>query len=659
MTVHAYCGEWMTKAEKQNRGQWVQAHLLNLNPQILFSFVYDGQASATLLPEWTRTHQSKKIDSNCTQHTVAWTDPKTGLEVSCVALDYADYPAVEWLLHFSNTGKTNSPIIAKIQALDCNLPAAGEGFVLHRALGEGNSAQSFAPVEELLPPGDLRERVFAPRGGRSSDGNMPYFNVDWRGGGMLLAIGWSGQWEAGFQPLADGGLRVRAGQQLTHFTLHGGETVRSPRIVLAFWQGRDDLRGNNILRQLVLSHYLPQRDGKPVLPPICGSVGAVAPDGTYEKPHLDAVAPMRARGIEVFWSDMDPQQWYPGGFPNGTGTWEVDKAKYPNGLKPLGDAIRAAGMGYLLWFEPERVHPGTKIDREHPEWVMKGQGEWSQLFRLHDEKARKWLTDLIDAHITTAQLTWVRWDFNVEPLGFWRRNDAPHRQGITEIRHIEGLYSMWAELQRRHAGLVIDNCSSGGRRLDVEASRYGLPLWHSDLQCEGSHPAADQLQNGALYRWVPLHGCGNFGLEPSYSFRSAMTAGNILCSPCTTPETEAAVKKTVALYKKLRPYMLGDFYPLFPHSADEDVWYGYQFNRPDQVDGVMQLFRREKNGDATRIVRLFSLDPTTQYEVTDHDTGTTTKTSGRELVEHGLTVEIKTKPGTAVIFYRKADRRDR
>jgi alpha-galactosidase len=647
------------KGELQAKDQWVQGNLLNAKATMPFSFVYGGQAAEKLLAGWTKKVEHQTLDATRTQHILVWTDPESGLEVRCVALDYADSPAVEWLLYFTNTGQGDSQIIEKIQPLDCLLTGGDKGFVLHRALGDSNSAQSFTPVDEPLAPrgwpGNSPERVFAAKGGRSSDGNMPYFNMDWHQGGMALAIGWSGQWEAGFLPLGDGRLRVRAGQQLTRFKLHAGETVRSPRIVLTFWLGQDPLRGNNLFRQLALKHYLPQKDGQPVFPPICGSVSVTAPDGTYEKPHLDAIAPLKERGFEVFWSDMDPQQWYPGGFPTGTGTWEVDKSKYPNGLKPLGDALRAAGMGYLLWFEPERVHPGTKIDREHPEWVMKAQGEWSQLFRLHDPEARKWLTDCIDAHITTANLTWIRWDFNIEPLGFWRRNDERGRQGITEIRHLEGLYAMWAELQRRHPGLVIDNCSSGGRRLDIEASRYGLPLWHSDLQCEGSHPAADQLQNGALYRWVPLHGCGNFGLEPSYSFRSAMTPGNILCSPCTSPETDAATKKTIAAYKKLRPYMLGDFHPLFPHDASESVWYGYQFNRPEQGDGLIQLFRRAQCEEASRAVRLFGLAPEALYVVTNGDTGNTTTNAGQHLMDRGLAVEIKDKPAAAVILYRKTN----
>lgn len=638
-----------TTEEAEMKNAWFKEHLTDGKSSLPFSFTYDGRPSAPLLAKWPVKMADERLDANRTRRTLTWTDPKTGLEVRCVAVDYADYPAVEWLLHFSNTGTGNTPIIEKIQALDCNISGGGQGFVLHRALGESNSARSFAPVDEPLPPGDVRERVYAPNGGRSSDGNMPYFNVDRHDGGMVLAIGWSGQWEAGFQTQADGSLRVRAGQQLTHFTLHAGETVRSPRVVLAFWQGSDDLRGNNILRQLVLKHYLPQKDGRAVFPPICASVGVTAPDGSYEKPHLDAIAPMKERGIEVFWSDMDPQQWYPGGFPNGTGTWEVDKAKYPNGLKPLGEAIRAAGLGYLLWFEPERVHPGTKIDREHPEWVMKSQGEWSQLFRLHDQKARAWLTDLIDAHITTAQLTWVRWDFNIEPLGFWRRNDATNRQGITEIRHIEGLYGMWAELQRRHPGLIIDNCSSGGRRLDIEAGRYGLPLWHSDLQCSGSHPEADQLQNGGLYRWVPLHGCGNFGLEPSYAFRSAMTPGNILCVSSTDAGTEQGMKKSVAIYRKLRPYMLGDFYPLFPHSDAANAWYGYQFNRPEQTDGFALVFRRGQAAEETA-VKLRGLDPERIYALSDLDKPGVTNLSGRALMETGLPVKLPPSGSTIVLY---------
>ena len=254
-----------------------------------------------------------------------------------------------------------------------------------------------------------------------------------------------------------GDRRFRAGQQLTNLALDPGETIRTPRILLVFWAGPDPLRGNNLFRQLLIRHVLPRRNGKLVYPPICASVNEVDPDGNYEGPHVRVMPALAERGFEVFWSDMDPQQWYPGGFPEGTGTWEVDPVKYPHGLKPVGDAAHKAGIDYLLWFEPERVHFGTKIQREHPEWVMKPDKEWSQLFGLHIPEARRWITDLMDGFIKETRLDWMRWDFNVEPLGFWRRNDAPDRQGMTENRYIEGLYAMWDDLRARHPDLVIDN----------------------------------------------------------------------------------------------------------------------------------------------------------------------------------------------------------
>jgi alpha-galactosidase len=626
-----------------------------------FSFIYAGRSSVDLLKSWELKRSSRRLDNKRTEYTLTYTDPESGLEARCSALAYTDFPAVEWVIYLSNTGGKDTPIIDQIRPLDLRIESRSrDGFTIHHSLGDSNSAQSFAPVDDVLTAAKPGPLVLAPNGGRSSDGHMPYFNVDWQTGGITAAVGWSGQWEAGFRVNLDGSLQLRAGQQLTHLKLHPGETIRTPRMLFVFWEGGEAIRGNNLFRQVIIAHYMPRREGALVLPPICASVSWANEDGNYEKPHIAAMKPLAERGIEVFWSDMDPQQWYPKGFPEGTGTWEPDLAKYPNGLKPVGDAAKAAGLGYLLWFEPERVHTGTRIDKEHPEFVMKAQGEWSQLFRLHDEKARRWLTDYIDVQITAARITWLRWDFNIAPLGFWRRNDEPDRQGITEIRHIEGLYAMWDKLRARHPGLVLDNCASGGRRIDIETCSRSLPLWHSDLQCEGTRPVADQLQNGALFRWIPLHGCGNFGLEPSYAFRSAMTAGNILIAAGSKeslgdPNRDAAdlVRKTVAIYKKLRPYMIGDFYPLFPHHESESRWYGYQFDNPDLKAGCAIVFRRDKCPDAIETIHLNGVRPDSSYEVTNLDAISTTEITGRALIENGLSVSIKDRPGSALILYTK------
>ena len=617
-----------------------------------FSFIYGGTPSAELLNTWTATRQTTTRAGRGIEHVLTWTDSKTGLVVRCTAIAYSEFPAVDWVLHFTNAGRENTPILENIRPLELQMAASSPACMLHYSLGDGNSAESFAPIEKPLKP-DEPAFILTPKGGRSSDGCMPFFNLQNGDVGQAFAVGWSGQWEARFEHINAQGLKVQAGQQLTHLTLHPGETIRTPRILMVGWQGKDPLRGNNLLRQVLIAHYLPRREGKLVYAPICASVNWTAPDGSYEEPHLSVLPALAERGIEVFWSDMDPQQWYPLGFPNGTGTWEPDPAKYPRGLKPIGDAVRARGMDYLLWFEPERVHPGTRIDKEHPEWVMKPKGEWSQLFALHDPAARRWLTDYIDVQIAKAQLNWLRWDFNIEPLGFWRRNDAPDRQGITEIRHVEGLYAMWDDLRARHPGLIIDNCASGGRRIDLETSSRGLPLWHSDMQCNGKPGLAADL-----FRWIPMHGCGNFAYEPSYAFRSAMTSGNILVSSnakgqlnTADADTSDAVTRTVAIYKKVRPWMLGDFYPLFAHDKSEQVWFGYQFHRPDLQAGMAILFRRERSPDKAVAIRLNDIDASATYAITSEDSESKRSAPGTGLA--ALRVEIETAPGSAIVYYQR------
>jgi alpha-galactosidase len=121
-----------------------------------------------------------------------------------------------------------------------------------------------------------------------------------------------------------------------------------------------------------------------------------------------------------------------------------------------------------------------------------------------------------------------------------------------------------------------------------------------------------------------------------------------------SPETEADVKRTVAIYKKLRPYMLGDFYPLFPHDASEEQWYGYQFDRPDLGSGYALVFRREKSADASKEIRLKGLDPKATYEVSFEDIPDKRTATGRELTEKGLTVKIADKPGAVIIMYSRA-----
>ncbi len=106
---------------------------------------------------------------------------------------------------------------------------------------------------------------------------------------------------------------------------------------------------------------------------------------------------------------------------------------------------------------------------------------------LGDESAWNYCFDTLAELIEKLNLHYYRQDFNILPLPYWRKNDTQDRIGISEIKHIMGLYRLWDALLERFPHLMIDNCASGGRRIDIETLRRSVPLWRSDAQCPANY----------------------------------------------------------------------------------------------------------------------------------------------------------------------------
>src|ERR1035437_5554700 len=139
-----------------------------------FSFVYGGKASAELLKEWKCERTSRKLDEHRTERTSVWADPGAGLQVRCVGIEYSDFPTVEWVVHFKNTGTQDTPILSDIQAVDLALARTGQGeFVLNHHAGDDCSPGSYEPKRLTLEP--KSEHRFAPAGGRAPRVGFPYF----------------------------------------------------------------------------------------------------------------------------------------------------------------------------------------------------------------------------------------------------------------------------------------------------------------------------------------------------------------------------------------------------------------------------------------------------------------------------------------------------
>ena len=659
------------QGDKTDIARWIDSRFAKgqLPP---FSFILDEKPSEEFLRSWrwSRTAPAS-TDKNVVLRTFTYTDPRSGLEVVCDVKGYPEFRAVEWVLHFRNTSAENSGQLTRVKVADFDMvyPAAG-ALKIHYAEGNKISKADYAPrTAEFRTEQPLH---IEPHGGRSSEEAFPFFNLESEASrqGVMVAVGWTGTWFADLEKRDPSRLTLAAGMLNTDLYLYPGEQIRTPSVALMFWSG-DRMNGHNRFRRLVLAHHSRKVDGSPFYP-LCSAFNYRDPQpcGEYSCLTADwAVAMVRRYSMfeltpDVFWLDAG---WHTGAgdfrhgksWANTTGNWTVDRERFPEGLKPVSDAVHETGAKFMVWFEPERVVKGTQWATEHKEWML--DTEWPEgseqstwyLFDLGNDAACDWLCKYYGDLIEENGIDYYRQDFNMLPAGYWRDADEPGRSGIKEIRHIENLYKFWDYLLERFPGLLIDNCASGGKRLDWESIGRSAPLWRSDYY-HYDDPDGYQCHTYGLNFFLPIHGTGIL-LPDQYSFRSSLSSA----LQCNWKVTEPGVsvldmQQRIREYRDIREYYYEDYYPLSGTGdlTGSDVWLAYQMHRPSDDSGIVVAFRRQDAPDAEYTVRLGGLTPDASYTLLDCDTQAETVRSGRELTE-GLTLRLDNPKSSLLIKYRK------
>lgn len=662
--------------EVQLNRQWAEtAFSAAKDSPLPFSFVYGGKPSHEIIGTWKRTVEESTINDTTRRRTLTLADPITGLEVRAVATIYTDTPGVDWTIHFTNKGKTDTPIIEQVKAVD-TLMAAGSGTpILHRLKGSTCSPDDWMPIDEPLPVGKRVE--FGAQNGRSS-AESPFFNIQYAGGGCVASIGWSGQWRATVENQADGRIALKAGMEFLHLTLRPNETIRSPRVLLVFWSGDDQFQGCNLFRRTMFAHILPRVDGKLVTPIITNCAAGIPTAGQGFWQYMAGWTEAQAReelkaieglGYEFFWIDA---YFTRGNFPNGIGNYGfpideivTDPQRFPHGPKPLGKMAHEQGMKFLVWFEPERAAKDTYLAKKHPEWIIFDptgkEGGIYNLVNLAIPEAREFMTKFLIAAIREYDMDCLRIDFNLDPLPHWQIENAkdPNRVGMSEIRFVEGLYQMWDDILAAYPKLFIDNCASGGRRIDLETCSRSIPLWRTDAQSPPSialNYNQSSLQNQSmsmgLNRYVPFSTGGQIVDRP-YDVRSGYNGGLLVWSIPSGGQREV-LKQGIVEGKRIRKYWLGNFYPLTDASVSPKDWCVTQYHLTDADEGIVIAFRRHEAEKAAYQCKLREIDPKATYEVyrsLGFQQSASEVINGDALTR--LLVEIPDRPGSMIIEYKK------
>lgn len=634
-----------------------------------FSFVYDGKHSDSFIRTWT--FSSRKLESD--EHHVmkyhfTYESRYAGLKVECDLEGYTEFDAVKWVLHFTNTGADDSKILKEVKAVDMELRSevAGE-FKLHSVEGNHISKRDFHPWTRGIAAGGNYQ--MAPEGGRSSEEAFPFFNIESPANqGVVFAIGWSGTWLADFVRKDDKTISVKSGMKYFESYLKAGETIRTPGVALLFWEGRDRMTGHNKFRRFVLAHQSRKIGGEFARYPLSSGFNYRDPAPCTEYSCLTAdyaIAMIRRYtrfGLipEVYWLDAG---WYTGAsdyengktWANTVGNWTVDQGRFPQGLKPIADEAHKVGAKFMVWFEPERVIRGTQWGEEHPEWMLDipdSNDDTYLLFDLGNEKARIWLSQTIARMIRENGIDYYRQDFNMQPDIYWKANDEPGRAGIKEIRHIEGLYAFWDYLLKEFPNLLIDNCASGGRRIDLETIARSAPLWRSDYY-HYDDPDGYQCHTYGLNFFLPLHGTGILQTD-KYSFRSSISSALIYNWKITSKQVSVIdMQNCLKEYAAVRPYFYEDYYPLSgtENLTRDEIWLAYQMHRPSDDSGIVVAFRRLKSPDNSIVVQLSGLRPEKTYTLGNYDNDSVLKKTGRELMD-GLRL-VTEHPGESLLLHYK------
>jgi alpha-galactosidase len=659
-------------------------------PNVPFSFMCGTRSSRDWIKPESATRETDPWQNGKRVHRLRWSDHESALSCTMELTEFSGFPAMEWVVRLHCDGPGETALIHDFKALDTFWSCAAKDEVpeLGRAYGSDCRHDDFQYVREEMRQSmwDAGRTIrmdgaanaafrkvrngslsFLPVDQRPSATWLPFFNLRTGSDGLFVALGWSGRWFAEFAHDGNGTTGISAGMEHLNLRLQPGEQIRSPRIALLHWKGTS-ANGHNIWRQFVLKHHSPSVDGQPVQAPVCNGAWG----GTPTQGHLELIERINRQKLpyDYYWVDAG---WYgtstkpcPNVFEGEwaiTGDWRVNPLYHPQGLKPVSDAAHRAGMKFLLWIEPERATWGTPVTLEHPEWFLRAskeppkQGE-NLLLNLADPGAWNWAVETVSTLITENGIDCYREDFNMDPGPYWDAAEEAGGKGRLEIRFVEGLYAFWDELHRRHPGLLIDNCASGGRRLELETISRSLPLWRTDYNCfPQMRPEASQTHTAGLQLWLPLNSTSPLAKPgDTYQVRSAYSAGLILSlNEFGLNEIKESdydwYRQRLAEFRRLRPYFLGAYYLLTTCMFDLNSWLAYQLILPDKQEGAVLAFRRPESPMSAGCFRLQGLDPEGIYTFEDADGGPSLQATGRELLEKGLTIALDTPRASRLFFY--------
>ncbi|MET8306277.1 alpha-galactosidase [Micromonospora sp. NPDC005173] len=587
-------------------------------------------------------HTEVRADADQRELAVGFADPVTGLRATVHYRVPAGTDVVQRWVELTNGGTGPLRVVRAGSAGFC-VPTPHGALLSHQW---GQWAQEFQ-----LSHVELGHGTFTIGSAQGAPGHL---HVPWlavrdtaepAGPAWGVALAWTGSWEISADRDTGGLTRVRAGRQLVDgpLELAPGDRLTLPVVTGAYSpDGLDGLaRVWHTHQRLLAGERLNPR---PVL--------YNSWEATYfavEAESQLALARIAAElGVETFVVD---DGWFVGRDDDtaGLGDWTPDPAKFPAGFDAFIADVRALGLNFGLWVEPECVNPRSTLYAEHPEWVYAVDGRPltpvrnQYLLDLGRPEVAEFVHSTVDGLLRRYDIDYLKWDFNrprTEP-------GRPDGVGALDLdgAHVANLHRIYERLRRDHPGVLIEACAGGGARTDLAMAARADVFWPSDntgpldrlaIQYGFLHANAPHL----LSSWV-TDAPGLFDPRPrSLAFRFVLAMAGVLGVGADirawTPAQRAEAAGWIARYKEIRDVVTyGEVHLIGgPHQARCAV----QYTAPDERRVVVLAWHTGRLDGAgllpSRPVRLplRGLDPAARYRHGDR------RYSGSHLSAVGLPV---------------------
>jgi alpha-galactosidase len=535
------------------------------------------------------------------------------------------------------TNRGDRPLaITRLPSIGWDLP--GGDYTLRYLWGSWGQERQLAA--EPLAAGARR---FEQTRGRSTNGYVPWLSLrnNTQGVEYLAELAWSGNWwmeverqpGTGAAPLRDQPVHVELGMHHDFggpLTLLPGDSITLPRAVFTTSGGDLDDAANQMHRYQ-RRYLIPQvKTNRPLLVqfntwfPLGPKV-----DISNTMQAADAAA---AIGAEVYVLDSG---WYGSGdWERTLGDYQPDHHKFPRGLEELADHVHRKGMKFGLWVEIENAGTESRLFREHPEWCLPYNGKpWITANRCQldfaNSAVRQWATATVDRLVKRYRLDWIKIDYNID-VGD-RFDPARGEQSGRRLHdHLIAYYAWLDAIRAAHSDLVVENCSSGGLRLDLGVMGHTHTAWLSDVV---DPMASVALGYGCTVQFVAeicnhwMVGDADSGVvNPTrprgwWDFMLRVPMNGQFGISGRIPEWSAAVRRhaaaNVALYRRIRETIAGaDVYHLTPPPRRNAPtgWTALEYVAPDSQRAVIMAYRLPQSSAQTTLP-LRGLLPRTIYDI--------------------------------------------